>query len=110
MTKVRYQYMLGTDFKIMPPSSYLPKTNYASVYDAYGTPSEVKKNIWEYWRTKFIEASESPTDYIGVCSRNVNMFTIGGVVTIMGNKIGFYITKTRTECWEIVRGDLVNES
>ena len=95
-------HMMDVDFKIMPQSNDYPQIRYASVYDAYNRPSERKQYIWKYWYTKFILASESATDYIGIMSSNFAMFTIGGVVTIRGIKIGFIVTKTRYECWEIV--------
>ena len=74
---------------------YIPMTRYWELESAYAKPSVEKQKVWAYWKHWFSTTSEGKHDYITICARNRQTFTINGRITIGGHEHAFCIYKTR---------------
>ena len=74
-----------------------PYVRCMDLYDAYMKPSQMKKNIWEYWRNWFHENKEGFNDFIAIGSYNFCQFQVVGRITLKGIKYNFYIKKSGNE-------------
>ena len=74
-------------------------SSYRDLFDCYKTPSEIKRNIFNYWRDF---AYDLDCEYFTVFSYNVMMFTLSFDARIDGILYHFYISKTRNEMSEII--------
>lgn len=72
---------------------------YNTISDAYSTASYLKHNIWAHWIHWFYTNKENENDWLAIRTRNSNMFTLNGIITVGGNRYKFYITKTKQELY-----------
>ena len=79
--------------------SYTPQSRYHSLTDAYDKPSSTKIAIWYEWKAWYLENSESDYDYMSICSRNAQVFSINGRITVNGIEYTYLITRTRQELY-----------
>ena len=73
---------------------YLDRT----LSQAYGKASQAKQEIYAHW-TRW--ALESHVRHLTVASKNINMFTLNGLLDLDGETYAFIITKTRQELYKL---------
>ena len=75
---------------------------YDTLEQAYKTPSEAKKAIWDGWTDWFYGIPEAAKINIYVASRNSNIFTIGFMFKLSDKQYLGYITPSHN--YLVVRG------
>lgn len=97
--KSKYMNLGGIYFKVINSSSHIPDCK-GQLEDCYKNPSHIKRQImsdWWFW------ASQLPFEVkLWVSSFNTNFFTLGGEFWVSHTHFAFYITRTRTEVWEVI--------
>lgn len=100
MSKILGEIKIGNERFDFLSGEYTPQTRYWRLDSAYKRPSKAKIAIWNHWVLWFKRYSEGAYDYISIYSKNVNMFTLNGRITVAGEKYSFYISKTRQELYK----------
>lgn len=90
----------GVDFEIGKAINHEPDVSTRDLDDCYGRPSDIKRNIWNWWLSWFVNKCGSVN--FGVCSASSSFFSIEGKIEFEGKKYYLYITKAHNRAYEIV--------
>lgn len=92
---------IGEETFTLEKGKFNPQIRWTDIYNAYTTPSTRKIAIFNSWIDWFIRNSTDGLDYMGITSRNCNIFTLGGKITIGDKVYTFYITPTYNKLFEV---------
>lgn len=115
MRKNKRVVLNGEEFTIITPKvsnskefDRLMTADIRTLSDCYGRCSQRKKNVWAFWKYWFASLYGSDNigvtfkQFNGICSYNVNIFTLHGLITLWGVDYIVYITPTRKELIKVV--------